>query len=183
MNTLIILLIIFYLVFSKLARTSGRTPFPPRPGENDFPVPVELPDYNEEDDAPLSGPWNRDSGAAAPERKEDAQVTDPVFVEPRPQKNGELRQRTGEAQYQPDPANCRQQAEQPIPLQLRKQAEPEEFACQQGHWLPGQGHEHRKSRRRKNPLAAAICSKHELVGSILVGEIIATRGGFRGKRK
>ncbi|SFH12677.1 hypothetical protein SAMN05660649_03976 [Desulfotomaculum arcticum] len=177
MNTLIILLIIFYLVFSRLARTANRTPIPPRPKETDFPLPADTPNYSEEDDAPLSGPWNRNGGAVSGRRQEETPADDPVLMEPEPQRTGDIR-------HLPEPATRRQPVEQPVPLEVvRRQPEPGESVCPQGKSSPGQGQEHRKRRRGKNPLAAALNGKSELAGSILVGEIIGTRGGYRGRRK
>lgn len=163
MNTLIILLIIFYLVFSKLGRTARRTPAPPGPQETDFPVPADIPDYSAEDDAPLSGPWSRNGGAKTPSgRKAEKQAGDPVLMEPEPK-------RTGGSERARESAACKQQ-------------ESGELLCPQGEPFPGKGQGQHK-RCRKNPLAVALMSKSELVGSILVGEIIAKRGGLKGRRR
>ena len=177
MNTIIILLIILFLVFSKLGKIAGRMPAPPGPKETDLPVPVELPGYSDEDDVPLSGPWNKDGGVAPGRGQTENQASTPVLMKPEPQKTGDMR-------HASESATCRQPVGHPVPLEaVRQQPEPGELVCPQGRSLPGQRQEHRKRRRGKNPLAAALNSKSELVGSILVGEIIGSRGGYRGKRK
>lgn len=184
MNTLIILLIIFYLVFSRLAKRTAnrtnRTPIPPRPKETDFPFSANTSNYSKEDDAPLAGPWNRSGGAVPGRRQEETPADDPVLMEPEPQRTGDIRQL-------PETATRRRPVEQPVPLEVvqrpPEQPEPGEPVCPQGKSSPGRGQEHRKRRRGKNPLAAALNGKSELAGSILVGEIIGTRGGYRGRRK
>ncbi|WP_157833539.1 hypothetical protein [Desulfotruncus alcoholivorax] len=150
-------------------------PAPPGPKETDFPIPAEMPNYSEEDDAPLSGPWNRNSGAKeSGAKKRETIGCDPVLMEPGPQ-------RTGDMQHVPESAAFKHPAM--VETVLLQQPESEELVCPKGEISPGRGQGRHKRRRRKNPLAAALNGKPELVGSILVGEIIGTRGGYRGRRK
>lgn len=176
MKTLILIMIIYFII-SKLRPRShqGSVPRPQNSGyrtANDEEMPLsgpwDLPEADE--DAPLSGPWNRTPQDMRTEPLEPkAQHELPEKKDAGVPKQFDQRERA---------ENTREETHRDKQIAAilsrsddKQQAEPQLFHA------PRKKHQNRND----NPLVAALNSRSALVGSIVLGEVLGSRGG-KGRR-
>lgn len=165
MNTTIIILIIAYLIISRIIGRNKGNP-PRRPGrrprgdiehtasgdatfgneEGPLPGPWDAPPRSE--DGPLSGPWNKPSRSGDPwEREEPVELEEPAY----------------NRRQQPAAAEA-----------IKKDTGPVNDTVTT---MPQKPPASRMQRRSGNPLAAVLHSKRAIVGGMIIGDVLNSRGG------
>ncbi len=210
MTTALIVLLIAYMIISKIMGRGGLK-LPGRPTDR-HPGDIEQPRLNytssRSEDRPLSGPWDipargEDGPLTGPWDKsthsEDVSV--PGQLEPE-RSTGVEGKPQPPLEWKNEPLSPRRQWEQTNPavdppLELDDQDRPRQplkvvaggKGCpidQLDNLLP-QPFTAATSRRRKrkagNPLAAAFRSENALMGSMIIGEVLNSRGGRMKRRK
>jgi len=178
----IILIAFIYFVVQMLRRTAqGQQPrqdLPEyrQPGEDaPLPGPWDIPGETRAD-TPLPGPWDNKSPRERPVevKTEPSWEPEPIF-EPVPVGDNRSHDRAVEQVRNPEPRRC---TDVGTPVSRR-----DDFPVSAGETVTMQQRRRRRRKRRVNPLTAVLGSQSTLVGSMVLGQVLGTRGGLAGERK